>query len=218
GVHPTRAERHAASLAQYAADYGVLDSPQRVAHCLAQLMAESGSFRWASELWGPTAAQKRYEGRADLGNVHPGDGSRYRGRGLLQTTGRANYRALTRHVRARFGEGPAFEAQPHLVADPPWAALSAFAWWVDNRATRTSARLDTAAALLAVNLHVNLGNPDSGRTPNGYAHRLDAFPTAASAVRKEAGKSPAAPLDRWPQGGLPEPEPPDGSDMVGSDM
>src|SRR5690606_19288854 len=88
--------------------------------------------------------------------------------------------------------------------DPPWAALSAFAWWDDNRANRTADRGDTAEAVLAVSRHVNLGNPDSGRMPNGYAHRLDAFLKAAAAIRREAGMAPGAPLDAWP-----EPEPPD---------
>jgi predicted chitinase len=52
------------------------------------------------EIWGPTAAQKRYEGRVDLGNTQPGDGKRYMGRGYVQITGRANYRkasSLTGH-------------------------------------------------------------------------------------------------------------------------
>jgi putative chitinase len=39
------------------------------------------------EIWGPTAAQKRYEGRVDLGNTQPGDGKRYMGRGYVQITG-----------------------------------------------------------------------------------------------------------------------------------
>ena len=59
-----------------------ITGPVRVAAFLAQVGHESGGFKYTREIWGPTAAQKRYEGRKDLGNTQPGDGSKYRGRGL----------------------------------------------------------------------------------------------------------------------------------------
>jgi hypothetical protein len=54
----------------------------------------SSDLHWTPrrEIWGPTAAQKRYEGRVDLGNTQPGDGKRFMGRGYVQITGRENYR------------------------------------------------------------------------------------------------------------------------------
>jgi len=48
---------------------------QRVAAFIAQIGHESGQLKYMREIWGPTAAQARYEGRTDLGNTHPGDGS-----------------------------------------------------------------------------------------------------------------------------------------------
>jgi hypothetical protein len=61
--------------------YGIT-TPLRVAHFLAQAAAETGNFRWLREIWGPTDAQKGYEGRADLGNCIPGDGRKFLGRGI----------------------------------------------------------------------------------------------------------------------------------------
>jgi predicted chitinase len=54
---------------------------------LAQLAHESGELRYMEEI----ASGAAYEGRANLGNTHPGDGKRYKGRGPIQLTGRANY-------------------------------------------------------------------------------------------------------------------------------
>lgn len=64
-----------------------IDTPLRQAHFLAQLAHESGCLRYAEEI----ASGEAYEGRADLGNTQPGDGKKFKGRGLIQLTGRANY-------------------------------------------------------------------------------------------------------------------------------
>ena len=96
---------------------------KRVAAFIAQIGHESGQLKYVKEIWGPTAAQTRYEGRADLGNTQPGDGSKYRGRGLIQITGRANYKAC--------GEALGLDLinQPELLEKPQHACMSAAWFW-----------------------------------------------------------------------------------------
>jgi putative chitinase len=96
---------------QAAMDEFDINTPQRQAAFLAQIGHESGGLHWVTEIWGPTETQRRYEGRADLGNTEPGDGVRFKGRGLIQTTGRANYRATGEAL------GVDLIAQPELLAD-----------------------------------------------------------------------------------------------------
>jgi len=101
-------------------------SPERIAAFLAQVGHESGGFYYTREIWGPTAAQLRYEGRTDLGNTQAGDGSRFRGRGLIQITGRTNYRAVAN------GLGINCVNEPVLLEQPRNAARSAAWWWANN--------------------------------------------------------------------------------------
>lgn len=69
-----------------------INTPAHQAAFLAQIGHESGQLKWVKEIWGPTPAQSCYEGRKDLGNTEPGDGRQFFGRGLIQVTGRENYR------------------------------------------------------------------------------------------------------------------------------
>ena len=100
-----------------------INSPERQAAFLAQVGHESGGLHWLVELWGATDAQRRYENRHDLGNVVPGDGFKFRGRGLLQITGRANYE--------KTGEALGLDlvALPEQLGEPEAAARSAAWFW-----------------------------------------------------------------------------------------
>lgn len=102
--------------------YGIV-TPLRIAHFLAQAAHETSGFRWMEEIWGPTRAQARYDGRADLGNTYPGDGYRYKGRGPFQLTGRANYRTVGERI------GLDLEQYPDLAAEPGAGLLIACDYW-----------------------------------------------------------------------------------------
>lgn len=100
-----------------------INTQKRMAAFLAQVGHESGGLHFLTELWGPNAAQTRYEGRIDLGNTQPGDGFKYRGRGLIQITGRANYQACSDHLATDF------ISNPDWLAQPEYAVRSAMWFW-----------------------------------------------------------------------------------------
>jgi putative chitinase len=74
-------------LLQKCLDKYSIDTVPRIRMFLAQVGHESAELRYTEEL----ASGIAYENRKDLGNTQPGDGVRYKGRGLIQLTGRSNY-------------------------------------------------------------------------------------------------------------------------------
>jgi putative chitinase len=144
--------------------YGI-NTPLRIAHFIAQAAAETGNFRWLREIWGPTAAQKGYDGRKDLGNIIPGDGQRFLGRGIFQITGRDNYE--------RYGKrcGIDLACSPKLAEDPHLALQIACMYWNDHNLNQF-ADIDNA---MAVGNGINRGNPGSSRMPNGFDARKAAL-------------------------------------------
>ena len=107
-----------------------IDTALRTAAFIAQLAHESGEFRWMEEIWGPTAAQLRYEPPGDLakrlGNTQAGDGKRFKGRGPIQITGRFNYQT--------YGDllGIDLTAEPARAAAPEVAFATAGLYWQRN--------------------------------------------------------------------------------------
>ncbi|MER9176664.1 carboxypeptidase [Mesorhizobium sp. M0955] len=87
----------------------------QAAYCLATAWHESGAFKYMREIWGPTAAQKRYEGRADLGNTVKGDGKKFLGRGFCQITGRRNFTDWGRRLGLDLLKEPQLAEQPEIA-------------------------------------------------------------------------------------------------------
>lgn len=96
-----------------------INTKLRLSHFMAQIAHESAGFRTTKEF----ASGKAYEFRTSLGNLNPGDGERYKGRGLIQITGRANYRDLI--VLLKFD----FESFPEKLEEFPYALQSAIEFW-----------------------------------------------------------------------------------------
>lgn len=94
--------------------FGVGRTPLERAHFLAQVAHESMNFFYKEEI----ASGKAYEGRRDLGNVRPGDGMRYKGRGYIQLTGRANYTRFGPMVGADLVNNPILAATKHYADIP----------------------------------------------------------------------------------------------------
>jgi predicted chitinase len=90
-------------------EFGI-DTPARASAFLAQVAHESGELKYFEEL----ASGHAYEGRRDLGNTQPGDGERYKGRGPIQLTGRANYERASKALGVDLVNHPELDARPDI--------------------------------------------------------------------------------------------------------
>jgi putative chitinase len=124
--------------------YGI-NTALREAHFWAQAAHETGGFKYMFEIWGPTDVQKRYEGRKDLGNLEAGDGFKYRGRGIFQLTGRANYK--------KYGDLLQLDLvnEPDLAADPETALRIACEYWRSRKINECADKDDVVAVTKKIN-------------------------------------------------------------------
>ena len=145
GASQSRAEELGLAANVHFRTYGILENSLRLIHFLAQLAHESGNFHYMEEI----ASGAAYEGRKDLGNVNKGDGVRYKGRGPIQLTGRANYR--------RYGQqlGIDFENNPEIVALPSVGLLVACKFWSDNGLNVVADRDDVTTITRRINGGLN---------------------------------------------------------------
>lgn len=188
GARPPYRDAFAAG-AQVLQDFSISDTPLRVAHFIAQLMHESGaltreyenlnySARRLVRVWpwrfrphgpldpkayannAPKLANEVYGGR--MGNSAPQDGYIYRGRGLMQLTGKGNYAAATGRVRRCVPSGPDFVKDPDAVLSSAWCLAVAAGEW----ASRGCNELADANDLEQITCRINGGN-------TGYVQRQE---------------------------------------------
>jgi putative chitinase len=138
-----------------------INTPERQAAFIAQIGHESGQFRYVRE----HASGAAYEGRADLGNAMRGDGVRFKGRGLIQITGRANYKACGDAL------GLDLILYPELLEQPMYACRSAGWFWK----THGLNELADAGDQVKITRRINGGT-------NGLAERLAYFEIARKVI------------------------------------
>jgi putative chitinase len=149
-----------------------INTTLRASAFLAQIAHESGELRFMEELWGPTPAQKLYEPpnkkATELGNTQPGDGKRYKGRGAIQITGRANYK--------KYGDllGFDLEGNPELAATPQLAFSTAALFWK----TRGLNELADVQDFITITKRINGGT-------TGLTERQKYYATAMTALGVE---------------------------------
>jgi len=118
------AEKYRPYLNKYMGKYDI-NTPERAIAFLAQVGTESGGLKFTKEQ-GNDSYFGKYEFRQDLGNTQAGDGLRFKGRGLIQLTGRANYQKMSEKV------GKDLVSNPQLVEEPDLAVEVSTIFWRDR--------------------------------------------------------------------------------------
>ena len=153
----------------------VQDREVWIAALIAQCRVETANFTLSTEKWGPTSTQLSYDIEGtnptkarELGNDQPGDGFKYRGRGWIQLTGKANYQA------AAPAAGADIVNNPDLAAGAAVANRTAIHYFETRVMNRTQAN-----NIVQISRLVNGGN-------NGLAQRVAAFEQLLDNLRQQA--------------------------------
>lgn len=172
---------------RYMPDYGVV-TPLRISHFLAQAAMETDGFRVLVEY----ASGKAYEGRKDLGNVYPGDGVRFKGRGIFQLTGRTNYQAYGRRL------GLDLVSNPDLAADPETSVRVALEYWKAKGLNGWADRDD----VVMVTKRINGGRNGLAERKRYLARAKECFPVTplgVAALEPVDEEVPDAPIAAEPE-------------------
>lgn len=157
-----------------------VDTAWRWSHWISQTAHESMGYMRMREIWGPTPTQLRYSVGAEvvpagqttlaqrLGNLLPGEGERYKGRGFIQITGKFNYKM------AGDALGVDLVGMPELAEQLPGAAQAAAWFWKYRKCNDFGNLADPTAAVTAVTKRVNGGTL-------GLSERLELFSAALKA-------------------------------------
>ena len=144
GAKSSNIDKYLPWINKLAATYGI-NTTLRMQHFIAQIAHESGSFNYVEEI----ASGKAYEGRKDLGNTHPGDGVKFKGRGLIQITGELNYTTLSKVF------GVDLIKNPELLEQPEYAVRSAMWYWLNHGLSPLADRDDIKSITKRINGGLN---------------------------------------------------------------
>ncbi len=161
----TNRDKYLPYINQFALEYK-MDEPEILSAFLAQIGHESGQLRYVEEI----ASGKAYENRKDLGNTNKGDGVLYKGRGLIQITGRSNYTTLSESLKIDF------ISNPYLLKEPIYAVLSAFWYWETRKLKRWSTLKESDFIILTKRINGGL---------NGYKNRVEIWNSAKRHLRSQ---------------------------------
>ncbi len=188
-----------------AADKYKINTPLRFKHFMGQCLHETGGLTILSERGGSAYCEKKYGYQTstgkNLGNTAPGDGYKFRGRGLIQLTGKSNYAAASKGL---YGDNRLL-TNPDLVITSMYNAVIVAAWWWYNCNRKTAFpdgqpnfyadKDDTLSISKTVN-----GGPASVNkkyTPNGMPDRIRWTDKLATIVKNSAAVITSKPVFKW---------------------